>query len=162
MKQLYFSFIHSYLSYGNIIWACVKKNALSKLFRKQKHALRIIFNKDRFSSSAPLFMAGKVLTIFQINTFQILCFVKNCLSGVAPGPFNTTFTRRVANRYNTRNCGTLRKPTLKSLNEQLYLEYRGAEIWNAYTRLYPELKQIECLQMFRIKAKRIIINEGNL
>ena len=42
MKQLYFSFIHSYLNYAK------NKSNLISLYRHQKHAIRIIYDKDRF------------------------------------------------------------------------------------------------------------------
>ena len=42
MKQLYFSFVHSYLNYGNIDWASVNKTKLKTLLRKQKHGVHNI------------------------------------------------------------------------------------------------------------------------
>ena len=48
MKQLYFSFIHNYLNCVNIVWASTNKSNLISLYRLQKHAIRIIYDKDRF------------------------------------------------------------------------------------------------------------------
>ena len=56
-KQLYFYFIHSYLSYGNIAWASTNKSKLNTLHRRQKHASRII--------------AG--LTLFHNKSFVMKC-----------------------------------------------------------------------------------------
>ena len=39
LKNLYFSFIHSYLNYGNIVWASTSRTKLKKLASKQKQAL---------------------------------------------------------------------------------------------------------------------------
>ena len=41
LKSLYFSFIHSYLNYGNIVWASTSTTKLKNLASKQKQALRI-------------------------------------------------------------------------------------------------------------------------
>ena len=41
MKSLYFSFIHSYLTYGNV-WCSTSMNKTKKLFSKQKQAIKII------------------------------------------------------------------------------------------------------------------------
>ena len=41
-KQLYFSFIHSYLNYGNIAWGSTNKYKLNVILRRQKHASRTI------------------------------------------------------------------------------------------------------------------------
>ena len=46
-KQLYFSFIYSYLSYANITWTSTHKSKLKGSLRKQKHASRIIYVKDK-------------------------------------------------------------------------------------------------------------------
>ena len=40
-KQLYFSFIHTYLNYGNIAWGSTNKTKLNVILRRQKHASRI-------------------------------------------------------------------------------------------------------------------------
>ena len=36
MKSLYFSFIHSYLTYGNIVWCSTSMKNTKTLFSKQK------------------------------------------------------------------------------------------------------------------------------
>jgi hypothetical protein len=54
LTQLYFSFINSYLSYGNIIWASTHKTKLQPLHNIQKHAARIIFFESKFAHSKPL------------------------------------------------------------------------------------------------------------
>ena len=47
LKQLYFSFIHGYVNFANIAWASTSKSKLERLYRFQKHAARIIYDKDR-------------------------------------------------------------------------------------------------------------------
>ena len=49
MKQLYFSFSHSYLNYANVAWASTNKSNAISLYCHQKHAIRIIYDKDRFT-----------------------------------------------------------------------------------------------------------------
>ena len=45
LKNLYLPFIHSYLNYGNIVWASTSRTKLKKLASKQKQALRIVNNE---------------------------------------------------------------------------------------------------------------------
>ena len=78
IKQLYFSFIHSYLNYANIAWANTNKSNLISLYRHQKHAIRIIYDKDRFAHTTPLFKHAKALTVYEINLFQILSLIFQC------------------------------------------------------------------------------------
>ena len=44
MKSLYFSFIHSYLTYGNVAWCSTSMNKTKKLFSKQKLVYFRIFS----------------------------------------------------------------------------------------------------------------------
>ena len=78
MKQLYFSFIYSYLSYANIAWASTNKYNLISFYCRQKHAVRIIYGKDRFAHTRPLFKYPKALTVDEINEFQILSLIFRC------------------------------------------------------------------------------------
>ena len=53
LRRIYFSFIHSYISYENIAWdstwlALIKLN-LKKLSGKQKQAAHMMFNQGRFA-----------------------------------------------------------------------------------------------------------------
>ena len=45
IKNLYFSFIHSYLNYGNIVWASTSIAKLKNVASKQKQALRFVNNE---------------------------------------------------------------------------------------------------------------------
>ena len=45
VKSINFSFINSYISYCNIACASTSKTKLTRIFNKQKHAFRIIYNK---------------------------------------------------------------------------------------------------------------------
>ena len=48
-KTIYVLFIHSYLNYANIAWASTYATKLKRVFLKQKHAIRIVFNKDKLT-----------------------------------------------------------------------------------------------------------------
>ena len=61
MKQLYFSFSHSYLNNANVAWARTNKSNVISLYCHQKHAIRIIYDKDRFTHTKPLFKHAKSL-----------------------------------------------------------------------------------------------------
>ena len=54
-KSIYFSFIHSYISYCNIVWASTPKTKLTRIFTKQKHAFWIIYSESKYVHSK-LFM----------------------------------------------------------------------------------------------------------
>ena len=46
LKSIYCSFIPNYVNYCNIAWASTGRTKLDKILKKQKHAIRIIYNKE--------------------------------------------------------------------------------------------------------------------
>ena len=75
LKSIYYPYIHSYLSYANIIWSSPNYTKLTKLHNKQKHAVRIIFHENKLATARPLMKQLKALDNFQTNLFQTLLFV---------------------------------------------------------------------------------------
>ena len=67
LKNLYFSFIHSYLNYGNIVWASASTAKLKKLASNQKQALRILNNE--FTDIRKIMVRMKVLNIYKHNIY---------------------------------------------------------------------------------------------
>ena len=84
LKQLYYAFIHSYLNYGNMAWGSTHKSKLQTLYRRQKHAIRVINARDRFTHTKPLFIEMNILNLFEINVFKILLFMFKCKLNISP------------------------------------------------------------------------------
>ena len=74
LKAVYFSYIHSYLNYANIAWASTYATKLKRVYLKQKHTVRIVFNKDKLTHSKSLFKSLNALNVYQINLHQHLKF----------------------------------------------------------------------------------------
>ena len=70
---LYFSCIQSYINYANLAWGCTHKTYLRKINSQQKHALRLIHNKNRFYHSKELFESCEILSVYKL-TYLILRF----------------------------------------------------------------------------------------
>ena len=75
-KQLYFSFIHSYLTYGSMAWASTNKTKLNNLLMHQKHAARIIFFKDKLTHAKPLLKSMNALNISVEHISNIIIHAK--------------------------------------------------------------------------------------
>ena len=89
LKNLYFSFIHSYLNYGNIVWASTSRTKLKKLSSKQKQALRIVYNE--YTDIKEIMVRMKVLNIYKLNVYQILNFMFMIKTNTAPCIFEKQF-----------------------------------------------------------------------
>ena len=162
MKKLYYSFIHSYLSYGNIAWGSTYKTNLLSLYRHQKHALRIITNSDRFTHSHPLFKELKILNIYEINVFQILYFILKCKLKLSPPIFHGLFTLKPASKYEMRSDGVLLEPLCKTRQEQFNICYRAPHLWNNLIIPNKIFKDIETLSLFKNTVKEILLANENI
>ena len=104
LKNLYISFIHSYLNYGNIVWASASTTKLKKLASKQKQASAIVNNE--FTNIREIIVRMKVLNIYNVNTYQILNFVFKIKANTTPCIFKNQFTE-IQHQHSTRfskNC----------------------------------------------------------
>ena len=70
LRMLYFSMVHSVISYGIIIYGCANKSNLEKLIVKQKHAIRTICNVSYRAHTAPLFKQQKILPIEKLIQYS--------------------------------------------------------------------------------------------
>ena len=67
LLALYFSYIHSYINYANLVWGSTNRTYLRKINSQQKHALRLIHNKNRFYHSKELFESCVILNVYKLN-----------------------------------------------------------------------------------------------
>jgi len=66
LKTLYYSLIHSHLSYGILAWGNAAQSILHHTIILQKRALRIIRNAKSNSHTDPLFRHSRVLKLHDI------------------------------------------------------------------------------------------------
>ena len=130
LNQLYFSFIHSYVNYGNIVWTSTSKRKLERLYCCQKHAARVIYHKDRYTHASPLSNDMKALNIFKLNIFNILCFMYKCKQNLNPPIFRNIFTHRTKTKYALRNEYSIQEPLCRTNFSQYCISYRGPYLWN--------------------------------
>ena len=71
MKNLYYSFIYSRISYGTLIWGSNYKSKLLPIHLFKKRAQRAKYITDHRTPSRPLFQRLDILNIFEIVKFQL-------------------------------------------------------------------------------------------
>ena len=71
LKTLYFSFVHSYISYGAIIWSCAYQYKLHKLEILQKRAILNICKVKYNEPSTPLFKYPHIPKLADIFNIQL-------------------------------------------------------------------------------------------
>ena len=120
--NVYFSFIQSYINYGNVAWGSTQKIQLKKIFAYQKKAARIIFFADRLPHARPLMLDMNALNLYQINIYQNSILLYKAHTGTAPSIFVNTFSK-IDHNYpaSSKNSGnyTISKSTMKLTNFEI-------------------------------------------
>ena len=159
LKTVYFSYIHSYLNYANIVWASTYPTNLNRIHLKQKHAARIVYNKDKFTHSKPLLRNLNALNVYQINIYQHLGFMHKLNNDKTPKVFNDII-KRPEHRYPT-NFSNLNF-SLKSYalnNTKFSISFRGPKLWNDI--LNKQEKEIQPYKLFQKKMKTKLLDLEN-
>ena len=89
--KLYYSMIHSNITYGLNIYGCANKTNLEKIIVKQKQAIRIICNAPYRAHTAPLFKELKILPLNQLIEFSRIKFMHSFYHKKLPPSFNETW-----------------------------------------------------------------------
>ncbi|MCA9346951.1 hypothetical protein KC960_05680, partial [Candidatus Saccharibacteria bacterium] len=101
LKTLYFSFIHPYITYGNVAWASTFRTKLQKIHRLQKRDIRVMTHSSRITHSRPLMQEHSILNVYEVNILQTLSFIFKHRINKVPVIFSTWFTR-IHHGYNSR------------------------------------------------------------
>ena len=102
-KLLYFSFIHSHLSYANIAWGSTHPTKLAKLASLQKHICKIIKFKKRLDSARPVMENLNILSIYNLNIYQVLVFMYKFNKKQLPSNFDDFFVSNNSSKYKLRS-----------------------------------------------------------
>ena len=125
----YYSFIHTYINYGNIAWGSTNRTNLKKINSLQKHAIWIIHCKDRFAYARELFRESKILNVFQLNILNNLVFMHKIKSQTAPKIFQNKFrkpTHKYPTNFSTSNYSI---PPFKLSKSKYRISIRGPTLW---------------------------------
>ena len=75
LKILYYSLIHSHLTYGLILWGNALQKYISKLERVQKKAIRAITRSKFNAPSSPLFRELNILKLRDLYKLNVSTFL---------------------------------------------------------------------------------------
>ena len=91
LLSLYYKLVYAYLDYHSIAWCSTYPSNLNRILYLQKRFVRIICGAKYLAHTAPLFRTLKVLDIFNINAFFVVCFMYSYHNNLLPHTFNTIF-----------------------------------------------------------------------
>ena len=130
LLALYYSYIQTYIIYARIAWGSTCRTNLKKINSKQKRAIRVIFNKNKFAHAREIFKEQKILNIYQLNILSNIIFMLRVENKTAPSIFLTRFckpSRPSPTNFSTHNFLV---PTLKFEKSRFRVSIRGPLLWN--------------------------------
>jgi hypothetical protein len=108
LLNLYYSMVYPYLSYCNLPWASNYSSRLKCLETLQKRAIRIVCGLPFGSSTRSAFNRLCILSLEQINKYQISIFMYRSKNGTLPSAFDEYFCYP-SHDHNTRSSKKLQK-----------------------------------------------------
>ena len=161
MKKIYFSFIHSFISYCNIVWGSTNYGKLKKLHSKQKHACRIVFGAHRTFHCEPLLRKLGSLSFYKLNIHQVLQFMFKTKHGFSPIVFQPYFSK-ISHKYPTKssiNNFVVPKTNLKLCSYQI--QYRGPFLWKHFSKFITKNNNglNISFEQFRKDSKRFLLQK---
>lgn len=147
LLTVYYSNIHSHLTYGIMNWGAGSE--VVRVFLLQKYAVRIILSLPHTESCRRHFEKLNLLTVVGVYIFKICIFAfqnRNMLQ-----------LNRASYAYNTRNKGLLLPVFHKSSFFQKNIHYNACRFFN---HLNGEIKNVATLAIFKRKLKAFLVDKS--
>ena len=124
------------------------------------HAAPVIYHKDRFTHASPLLNDMKVLNVFKLNIFNILCFMYKCKQNLNSSLFRNVFTRRAKTKYALlQNESSIQEHLCRTNFSQYCISYHGPNLWNKIAISKKIIfSDSDSLQAFKPKVKRFLLS----
>src|SRR6218665_3117468 len=135
LKNLYYTLIVPYLSYCNIVWVSNYKSSLKYLNTLHKRIIRIICGLPWHVSTNQSFCELHLLSLENINSYQILRFMFNFRNNLLPKSLLTTFALNLIKNldfhsYNTRSASHYKRQYARINTRLISFVCTGPIPWN--------------------------------
>jgi len=129
LKTIYFSYIHSIITYGIIFWG--NSTGSNEVFKLQKKGIRIITNTHSRTSCRDLF---KELNILPLQSQYILSLAVHVAKNIDVFTINSDI-----HSINTQHKSSLYPPLLRLTKSQKGVYYTGITVYNCLPLKIKEL-----------------------
>ena len=101
--RIYFTVIHSHITYELAIWGLATQGRLDKILVKQKKAIRKVFNLKYRDHTLPYFVKGSILQLRELIIRTTLCYIQSGLSEHSPPNVKLLWSIKTQNRTDLRH-----------------------------------------------------------
>src|SRR6218665_2595412 len=154
--NLYYTMIHPYLAYCNLVWASNYQTRLKRLTVLQNRTSRVFIGCFNVSCSDSLYKQLRILKIGQITALQINEFMYKHYNNLLPSIFSNYFTIiSQVNPYNLRSSKNYR-PIYSRTNIRMFsIKCTGPNAWN----LIPfDLRCLPNLSSFKHNLRNYLLD----
>ena len=153
--NLYYSFAYPYFIYCNQVWGSNYRTCLEKIFLIQKKIIRIITSSPYRAHTEPLFIANRLLDVYDINDYMVSIFMCKTITPEIPTLFSSFFRRNNSiHSHNTRISEDLYVPYARTNVRKFSMRINGAVIWNSIPDM---IKSSSTLNIFKISLKKYLL-----
>ena len=149
LLSLYYTMIHPYLLYCNIIWGGASQLALHRLTVLQKRAVRMIACSGYRSPSSPLFKQFGILKLCDIHKLQVYLFMFKCKYKMLPNScLQLVNVNSMANRYEFRKEYEFVVVKFHTECRRKAIAIMGPDLWNS---LQDSIRHLSSISVFKSK-----------
>jgi hypothetical protein len=143
LKQVYFAYFHSLMSYGTLIWG--NSTDANRVLLMQKRAIRALIGAKSRTSCRDHFLAHGIMTHYSLYVFEIIMFVRNNLSDF--------------NKVNAIGKTLRRTGRLRTVPRRMALARKNPRVIGPtyYERLPADLRLEKSDEAFRRRLKRLLL-----
>ena len=153
LLSLYYTMIHPYLLYCNVVWGGASLTALKKLTVLQKRGIRVITYSEYRAPSSPLFKQLRILKLHDIYKLQIYMFMYKAKYSLMPESCSQ-FVRlnSVASRYDFRTDNEFVIAKYRSEIRKRCISVIGPDLWNSLKDSLKNLSSLSILKSHLIES----------
>ena len=163
LRTLYFSLMHSHITYGILLWGTTYQKYLHPLEILQKKAIRIITRSPYNAHTAELFKRLNILKFHDLVNFEMDRFIYQFSTKSLPNVLITIFVANdYVHNYATRQHREPRISIHKSRQTSNSFMCRGPKIWHSHKIQKLLVLWMHLNQSWRKKTIYLHINDVSL
>ena len=160
IRSLYFSTVHPYLLYCNVVWSSTFPTHLLPLRAMQNSAIRVLCGDKKGASVRRRYVERHILPLHGVSKFYSALFLFKYERGLLPQCFGQMFVAGCnVHEYSTRTASQIRRPQASTRRSFFSIRHVGPGFYNS---LPNELLVDENIASFRSRLKSLCFGEYNI
>lgn len=156
-KTLYDSLVHSYISYGIVLWGSTYSSNLQKIRICQKKALRCIYGSVYNAHTDPLFRDSKILKFDDLYQLEVGKLIYDALHEFLPKPLIHVFKpNTTVHAHHTRQKDNPHIHVRRTVVAKNSLVHRAPQIWS---KIPMNIREKTTRNIFKRTLKKSLLFE---